>query len=160
LTQGEVIVNKKLRGSAKGDGTCKAIKEDGSGCRARARESSTFCFFHDMDSQNERKDAQQRGGRANRSTVLPADAPDVSLDSLRDITGLYARIINLQLKGEVSPKEASSLGYNCSQLAKLLETSTIEERLVALEKAQKTRLPQTPLPDPFEDEEDVRGDES
>jgi hypothetical protein len=127
---------------------------------AVGRGRSTFCFFHDMDSQNERKEAQQRGGRANRSTVLPADAPDVSLDSLRDIASLFARIINLQLKGEVSPKEASSLGYNCSQLAKLLEASSIEGRIAALEKAQKTRLPEAPLPDPFEDEEEVRGDES
>jgi hypothetical protein len=112
-----------------------------------------------MDSEHGRKEAQERGGRANRSTVLPADAPDVSLDSLRDIASLFARIINLQLKGEVSPKEASSLGYNCCQLAKLLEASSIEGRITALEKAQKTRVAEPPLSDAFDDEEVVSRNE-
>jgi hypothetical protein len=134
-------------------GTCEAVKDDDSECRAPARQGSRYCFFHDPAKENERKEAQQRGGRANRATVLPADAPDVPLTSLKDLVGLYARVINLQLKGEVSPKEASSLGYNCSQLAKLLEASNIEQRLVALEKVQRTRLPEEPLSDPFEDED-------
>jgi hypothetical protein len=141
-------------------GTCEAVKDDDSKCRAPARQGSHYCFFHDPAKENERKEAQQRGGRANRATVLTADAPDLSLNSLKDIVSLYARIINLQLRGEVSPKEASSLGYNCSQLARLLEASNIEGRIAALEKVQKTRLPEAALTDPFEDEEAVRGDES
>jgi hypothetical protein len=140
--------------------TCERIKYDGSKCRAPARQGSRYCFFHDPAKENERREAQQRGGRANRATVLDADAPDLSLNRLKDIAALYARIINLQLRGEVSPKEASSLGYNCSQLAKLLEASNIEERLANLEKVQKTHLPEAPLSDPFEDEEAVSDDES
>ena len=135
------------------DGTCETVKDDDSKCRAPARQGSRYCFFHDPAKENERKEAQQRGGRANRATVLRADAPDVPLNSLKDVVGLYARVINLQLKGEVSPKEASSLGYNFCQLARLLEVWRLEERVAALEKAQKIHLPEAPLPDPFEDED-------
>ena len=141
-------------------GTCERVKDDGSKCRAPVRQGSRYCFFHDPAKENERKEAQQRGGRANHATVLSADAPDVPLDSLKDIAGLFARVINQQLRGEVSTKEASSLGYNLCQLAKLREASSMEERLAALEKAQKTRLPEAPLTDPFEDEEAVNGHES
>ena len=153
-------MKKELPENAEIDGTCKAIKEDGSGCRAKTRKGSPYCLFHDPDSKVELREAQQRGGRANRATVLPDDAPDVSLNSIRDIAGLYARVINLQLRGEISPKEASSLGYNCSQLAKLLEASNIEERLANLEKVQKTHVPEAALPDPFEDEEALSGNKS
>ena len=142
------------------NGTCERVKDDGSKCLARAGQGSRYCFFHDPTKENDRKEAQQRGGRANRATVLPADGPDVPLTSLKDLVGLFARVINLQLKGEVSSKETSSLGYNCSQLAKLLEASNIEQRLVALEKVQRTRLPEAPLPDPFEDEDSVNSNES
>jgi hypothetical protein len=135
------------------NGTCEGVKDDGSKCRAPARQDSRYCFFHDPAKENERKEAQQRGGRANRATVLRSDAPDVPLNSLKDVVGLYARVINLQLKGEVSPKEASSLGYNFCQLAKLLEASSTEARIAALERAQKGRLPEAPLADPFEDED-------
>jgi hypothetical protein len=141
-------------------GTCERVKDDGSKCRAPARQGSRYCFFHDPTKEIERKEAQQRGGRANHATVLATDAPDLPLKRLEDIAALYARIINLQLRGEVSPKEASSLGYNCSQLAKLLEASSIEKRLANLEKVQKTHLPEAPLPDPFEDEEAVSGNKS
>ena len=135
------------------DGTCEDIKDDGTRCRASAIRGSRYCFFHDPTKANERKEAQQRGGRANRATVLPADAPDLPLNSLKDIAASICAVINLQLKGEVSPKEASSLGYNCSQLAKLLEASNMEQQLANFEKVQKTRPPEAPLLDPFEDEE-------
>jgi hypothetical protein len=133
-------------------GTCETVKDDGSKCRAPARQASRYCFFHDPTKEAERREAQQRGGRANRATVLPGDAPDLPLNSLKDIVALYARIINLQQKGEVSPKEASSLGYNFCQLAGLLEGWRLEERVAALEKAQKIHVPQAPLLDPFADE--------
>lgn len=141
-------------------GTCEGVKDDGSKCQAPVRQGSRYCFFHDPAKETARKDAQQRGGRANRATVLPADAPDLPLNSVKDIASLYSRIINLQLRGEISPKEASSLGYNCAQLVKLLDASNTEERLAALENARKTRVPDAPLSDPFEDEEAINGNES
>jgi hypothetical protein len=141
------------------DGTCEGVKDDGARCRASVIRGSRYCFFHHPAKENERREAQQRGGRGNRATVFSADAPDVPLTSLKDIASLYGRVINLQLRGEVSPKEASSLGYNFSQLAKLLDASKTEERLAALENAQKTREPDAPLSDPFEDEDVVDGNE-
>jgi hypothetical protein len=71
-------------------GTCERVKDDGSNCRAPARQGSRYCFFHDPAKENERKEAQQRGGRANRATVLRADAPDVPLNSLKD-SSVYMR---------------------------------------------------------------------
>jgi hypothetical protein len=153
-------VKKRPRERAGTDGACQAIKDDGNRCQGWARESSHFCLFHDPDSRDELRAAQQRGGRANRSTVLPADAPDIPLSTLKDIAGLEAQIINLLLRGKISPKQASSLVYSCSQLARLIEASSIEGRLAALEKAQKTRLPEASLPDPFKEEDAISRNES
>jgi hypothetical protein len=68
-------------------------------------------------------------------------------------------IINRQLRGEITAKEANSIGYNLFQLAKLRGSSRVEERLGALEQVQKMRLRETPLRDPFDDEDGSDTDE-
>ena len=83
---------------------CEWTKDDGSRCRARAQEGSRYCFFHDPHMESERKEAQQRGGRANRATALPADEPDVPLSNLKEIADFEARVINRLWKHEISAR--------------------------------------------------------
>jgi len=132
---------------------CEWIKDDGSRCRARAQEGSRYCFFHDPDMESERKEAQQRGGRANRATALPADEPDVPLSNLKEIADFEARVINRLWRHEISAKEATALCFGCSQLGKLREASETEQRIAALEQAQNPGPTEGPLSDPFADEE-------
>jgi hypothetical protein len=136
------------------DRTCEGIKEDGIKCQNPAITGSRFCFFHDPAKKRERREAQQRGGRANRAAVLPADAPDIPLNSVKDIAALNARIINLQLRGEMSPKEASSLIYSCCQLAKLIEPANTDERLVRLEKTFGARVGESLQSEPLQSDLD------
>jgi hypothetical protein len=91
------------------DGTCEKTKRDGQRCRGMAMEGSRYCFFHNPATQKARKAAQQRGGRANRAVVLPADAAVVQLESSKDIAILLAQTINQARKGQIGPKVAGQI---------------------------------------------------
>jgi len=62
---------------------CNCFKNDDTKCQARAMWGSSCCFFHSPLTQEARKAAQQRGGRANGPRVLPKHAGDLSLRSER-----------------------------------------------------------------------------
>lgn len=124
---------------------CEKTKRNGQRCRAIAMEGSRYCFFHNPTTQNARKAAQQRGGQAGGSTVLPADAPDVQLESSSDIAILLAQTINQARKGQIASKTAATIGYLASSLMKVLEASNLEERLGRVEKALQTRGPDESL---------------
>ena len=133
------------------DGTCAAIKNNGARCRNPVMSASCFCYFHDPTKQIERHEAQQKGGRGNRATVLTEDAADLPLNSVKDIDRLYVHVINLQLRGEITSKEANSIGYNLFQLVKLRASSNIKERIAALEQVHRSAEPQ--IWDPLEEAE-------
>jgi hypothetical protein len=143
------------------DNRCAAIKSDGNRCSNPAMSGSRFCFFHNPAKQTERRAAQQKGGLANRATVLSADAADVPLSTAGDIDDVLVHVINLQLRGEITSKDANSIGYNLCQLAKLRGPSNLEERLSALEEIEKRRVPEEALRDPLreEDNDDGSGDD-
>jgi len=71
----------------------------------------------------------------------------------------YSDILGARWRGEITAKEANSIGYNLFQLAKLRGSSKVEERLAALEQVQKTRLREGPLRDPFDDQDGSETDE-
>ena len=134
------------------DGTCEKIKSNGEKCRAMAKESSQYCFFHDPSVAEARKAAQRQGGQANGQEVLPADAADVPLHSGKDVAAFLAETINQVRKGRVSPKVASTVGYLSSLLMKALETTDIEERLARMEQVLQMRGADESIFNPDEDE--------
>ena len=146
--------------TAEADGNCEKIKRDGQRCRGTAMEGSGYCYFHNPAMEKQRKAAQQRGGRANRAPVLPADVPDVQLESSKDIAVLLAQTINQARKGQIGPKVAGTIGYLASSLGRVLETSNLEERLARVEAALKARPPEPPLFNPHDDGEAINGNGS
>src|SRR5215471_7622083 len=117
------------------EGQCRHIKSDGSHCRANARRSSTYCFFHDPDSLNEREAARISGGkeRSRKAAVLPADTPNKSLASASDVTGLLGETINQVRRGEIDPRISNAVGYLAAILLKAKQQDVLEQRLARLE---------------------------
>jgi len=70
---------------------CKHIKNDGSPCRAPARDSG-FCYFHDPELEELRRDAWSRGGKSNRH-VLISEAQKMQLKTLQDVYNLLAEML-------------------------------------------------------------------
>lgn len=116
---------------------CRARKPDGTGCQAAALPGSDFCFFHDPDRADERRDAQSFGGSRNRMKTLDASAPDVKIESCQDVVRLISETINQVRKGQVDPRVANAIGYLANVLIKAYEQGDLEKRIKDLEAAVK-----------------------
>ena len=120
---------------------CAARKRDGTACRAAALPGARFCYFHSPAHAAARRQAQSLGGQGNRMTTLPADTPEVKVESSADVARLLSATINQVRRGELDPRIGNTVGY----LANILLTATgqreLENRLAELEALLKHRPP-------------------
>ena len=123
---------------------CNCVRSDGTRYQARAMWGSSCCFFHNPLTQEARKAAQQRGGRANGLRVPPKITGDLSLRTESDIALLVERTVNHLLKGEIDPKPAGIIGNLASTLIRLRKPADIEERVSRLERTHGVRFRERP----------------
>jgi hypothetical protein len=112
---------------------CKAMKPDGSRCRAAALPDSDFCFFHDPSKAAERREAHAAGGRQNRMKTLDTDVPDVEIKDCKDVVALLSETINQVRKGLIDPRVANSVGYLANQVVRVLAQDELADRIERLE---------------------------
>ena len=119
---------------------CDATTREGNRCRARARRSSRFCFFHDPECTNERHSAAKAGGieRSRPANVLPADTPQIPLQSAADVIALLGETIHHVRCGRLDPRISNAVGYLASILLRAMEQSALEQRLCELEAAVRS----------------------
>jgi hypothetical protein len=122
---------------------CKAKKPDGSACQSVALPGSEFCFFHDPAKAEKRREAQALGGRHNQIKTLANDAPEVKIETCKDVVSLLAETINQVRKGEIDPRIGNTVGYLANVFIKAVEQGELEKRIEALESALKTNRPST-----------------
>jgi len=115
--------------------TCTYVKKDGQRCRACALSASLYCFFHDPGKGRERRAARRAGGiaRSHPVATLPADSPDRSLATVKDVIALLRDAVNQALRGELNPKTATAVGYLSGILIRALEHHELERQVVELE---------------------------
>lgn len=118
---------------------CQARTGDGSACQAAALPSSDFCFFHDPDRADERRQANAAGGRQGKMKTLDAAAPDIKIESCQDVVRLISETINQVRRGELDPRVANAVGYLANVLIKAVEQGDTEKRLEDLEATVKTK---------------------
>jgi hypothetical protein len=88
---------------------CKARKPDGHVCQAKARIGSDFCFFHDPELSDARRQAQGRGGRKNTHIrVIPSHTPDFHFSDSVRTKELLEYAANGLVHGDLDPKSAMS----------------------------------------------------
>ena len=95
--------------------------------------NSQFCFHHNPDiSDQEKKAAQTKGGKANKATV-ERPVPAKSIKTTQDVTVLLAGLINDIRAGEIDIRIANCIGYLSGHLLKAMEVSELNKRLEAVE---------------------------
>lgn len=114
---------------------CQAKTPDGADCQAAALAGSDFCFFHDPDRADDRREANAAGGRQNRMKTLSADAPDVKVESCQDVVRLISETINQVRRGDLDPRIGNAIGYLANVLIRAVEQGDVEKRIEALEAA-------------------------
>ena len=100
---------------------------------------SDFCFFHDPDQADKRREAQAFGGSQNRMKTLDADAPEVKVEDCGDVVALISDTINQVRKGQLDPRIANAVGYLAAVLIKAASQGDIEKRIAEIEMLVKGR---------------------
>lgn len=119
--------------------SCAATKGDGTACGAAALPGLHHCFFHSPKHATARHKAQSAGGRANKMTTLPADAPDVKVEDGADVVKLLCQTINQVRRGELDPRVANAVGYLANIILAAAGQRELENRLAELETLVKKR---------------------
>ena len=121
--------------------SCAATKRNGEACQAAALPGSRFCFFHSPGHADARREAQSRGGLANKMATLPADAPDVKVEDGGDVVKLLSATINQVRRGEIDPRVANAVGYLSNIALAATDRRELESRIAELESLVKNRRP-------------------
>jgi hypothetical protein len=115
---------------------CEQIKPNGERCRGTARPGTDRCTFHTPGLRRRFAEGRRAGGalRATRRAVLPADAPDLSLDGPQDVSRALAVILNHTLKGRLDPRVGNAAAYMISLVIRIQQGAETEQRMADLER--------------------------
>ena len=130
---------------AAGPRTCQHRKPDGMLCGATPMRNREFCFWHDPDHAAEAAEARRLGGLRRRREKTLEGAYD--LEGLGSVAGIrrFVEIAALDVLGlDNSIPRANAVARLALVAAKLLEVGELEQRLVVLEGAVRSRPPAPP----------------
>ena len=117
---------------------CTAKTKAGKACKAEARPGQELCRFHDPEIEEERREGQRRGGQQGKAKALPANTPDLKLESPEDVSLFLAQTISQVRRGELDSKLGSVCGYLASSLLRSISEGDFARRLRSLEQLNKT----------------------
>ena len=113
---------------------CEFIKPDGTKCEAHAIKDSEFCYFHNPDiSDEEKREAQTRGGQA-RALTIANPLPALQINKPEDTIVLLTDTINRVRAGELDIRIANSLGFLSDKLLRAFEITQLTEKVEVIEK--------------------------
>lgn len=139
---------------------CEGVTADGRSCSARAMDGSPFCFFHDPEKHEQRRQAQRKGGR--RQSRLLANSPprEFTFSDPAEIAEFLAYVANRIVRGELDAKIANAVAYCADCALRAHGAGTIAERLARLERLQQAEenrgVSTTDYSSHFEDEEELK----
>jgi hypothetical protein len=113
---------------------CKAIRNDGTPCRAQAVKGRSLCFWHDPTSREKMIDAAQRGGE-RRAVELP-EGEALTPERAR---GILAGVVEAAASGAMDSATARTVGYLLQVEARIREGYDLEKRVEVLERTTPRR---------------------
>lgn len=93
---------------------------------------SRFCFTHNPETQEEKRQAVLKGGQAPKKNV--SALPPVELGDHQSVVRLLCQTINEVREGKVELRTANCIGYLSGHLIKALEVAELEGRVREVEK--------------------------
>ena len=111
------------------------MTKGGGRCQNYALAGRPFCFVHDPEKAQARKEARARGGRARHGRTLAHvhDGEPVHIDSLADVAHVLEAELNALLTLEVSVSRARAVGYIAGVLVGVYKDTELEARIARLE---------------------------
>jgi hypothetical protein len=129
---------------------CKTQMKDQKQCRSFARTGSEFCFFHDPQTEEQRKAAAAAGGRASRSAVH-SEATSFSLRTRFDIRKQNEFLANMLWADGIDHLSANSATQLGNILLRALKLKEEEDSICELEVLGSLDLQPESSPEPETD---------
>ena len=105
----------------------KCIKD---GCKASAMKKAEYCYFHNPESADKRKEGQANGGRRGRGAYAPIG--DCTLENLKGV--LWSTLGELRHSKSELVSRARAIASVSSVLITVINESSLESRIQALER--------------------------
>lgn len=112
---------------------CNYIKTNKKQCSANAMIDSKFCFSHNPNTKEQKREAIIKGGKMSKKNH--SFLPPITLNQPKDVVNLLATTINEVRSGSVELRVANCIGYLSGHLIKAIEISDLGERVSKLEQA-------------------------
>jgi hypothetical protein len=111
---------------------CSAIARSGNRCSSSVLPGSAFCFVHDPNAAEARRDASRKGGRARSNKARAAkNLPEaLTPDDLQSYLALTLRGV---LSGRLQPAVGSCIAALARSIVTVREATELEGRVVELE---------------------------
>ncbi|MEK7537261.1 MAG: hypothetical protein AAB584_02350 [Patescibacteria group bacterium] len=116
---------------------CQFIKTDGEKCEAWAMTNNDFCFSHNPEMDEAKKESVIRGGQSPKKNFNPL--PPVKVKDSKDVVKLVSQVINEVRQGIIDIRVANCLFYGSGMLIKALEIADLEDRVGKLEETLNKR---------------------
>lgn len=113
---------------------CHFMKSNNQPCQAHSIDESKYCYFHNPESGEDRKESQARGGKANAIT-MDNPLPPMLIKEASNVVILLQDTINHVRAGEMDVKIGNCIGVLSGHLLKALEVANIENRVEIIERA-------------------------
>ena len=122
--------------------TCAFVMSDGRMCRAGPQRKRPYCFAHDPERAAEAAEARRLGGLRRRKEGTVAVAYDLfGLDTVEGIRRLLEIVVTDGLGLENSIARLRALISTAVAATNLLKVGDLEDRVAALEAAQRRDEP-------------------
>lgn len=115
---------------------CKQIKTNGETCKANAMSGFDYCFIHNEQVAEKRRQAVIKGGRQTKKI---APLPELKITSVEDVLTMVNTVINEIRQGKLNPKTATSIGYLVNISLETLKITEVEKRLKEMEDVLRLR---------------------
>ena len=116
---------------------CEGVTKRGHRCQNPVLPGRPWCWWHDPDRADDRREARSRGGRARHGRRLGTTNSGelVTISDLGDVVKLLERTINDALRLENSLSRANTIARLASVLCGIYQVSELEARITVLEVA-------------------------
>jgi hypothetical protein len=93
-----------------------------------------LCVFHSPDHAELRQAGRRRGGQTHSRQAVLADAPDVLVRTVGDLTVFLSQTLSQTRRGELDAKVCNALVYGASVLLRALVGEVQEQQILELQR--------------------------
>ncbi len=112
---------------------CAGIKKGGARCTNAPMAGSRFCWVHDPDAVDARREASRLGGKAKSNASRARKHLPSGLLTTDDLLGLVGLTLRGVLNGKVEPGVGNAVFAGARTYVAVQQATDQEERLAALE---------------------------